>query len=256
MGTVSEAPAQGESAMRPDQDAFGKEMLDHLEKGEGFEAIERDDGYMDLSGGPAPYFAPYPKWPPHQRKAMRFVCGRVLDVGCGAGRAALHLQGKGHEVVGIDASPLAVEVCRRRGVRDARVVPIERVRPELGCFDTVVMLGNNFGLFGGFDKARRLLARFRRITVAGARIVAETVDPYNTDNPAHLAYHERNRTRGRMGGQIRIRVRYKEYVGNWFDYLFVSRDELASILDGTGWRLRRTIDTDGPPYIAVIDRID
>jgi hypothetical protein len=71
-------------------------------------------------------------------------------------RVALELQARGREVVGIDSSPLAVEVARRRGVRDARVLPFEQVGPALGRFDTVVMYGNNFGLFGGEAKARRL----------------------------------------------------------------------------------------------------
>jgi hypothetical protein len=29
--------------------------------------------------------------------------------------------------------------------------------------------------------------------------------------------------------KLRIRVRYKGYVGNWFDYLLVSRNELKEI---------------------------
>ena len=52
--------------------------------------------------------------------AMEFVRGRVLDMGVGAGRHALHLQAQGHDVVGIDNSPKAVEVCRLRGLEDAR----------------------------------------------------------------------------------------------------------------------------------------
>ncbi len=45
------------------------------------------------------------------------VPGPALDLGCGAGQVALHLQGPGCEVVGIDVSPRAVEVCRRRACR-------------------------------------------------------------------------------------------------------------------------------------------
>ena len=39
-----------------------------------------------------------------------------------------------------------------------------------------------------------------------------------------------------MGGQVRIRIRYKDYATPWFDYLLVSKKELAEILDGTGWQ--------------------
>ena len=238
--------------MRENQDAFGREMYDYFTNGTGFEAVERDDGYLDMSGGPSAYFTDYKKWAPYQRRAMRYVRGRVLDVGCGAGRVALYLQSKGHEVVAIDSSPLVVEVARQRGVRDARLVPIEKASAALGRFDSIVMFGNNFGLFGNYEKAKRLLKRFYRMTSPDARIVAETLDPYNTTNPTHTGYHERNRQRGRMGGQVRIRVRYKQYVGAWFDYLFVSKSELPDILDGTGWRVARFLESGGPVYIAVL----
>jgi hypothetical protein len=116
------------------------------------------------------------------------------------------------------------------------------------------MMGNNFGLFGSFSKARRLLRAMHRITSGDARIVAETLDPYRTKNPNHLAYHRRNRRRGRMSGQIRLRVRFGRLKGNWFDYLFVSKDELIAILDGTGWRLVKTLRSPGAVYIAVIEK--
>jgi ubiquinone/menaquinone biosynthesis C-methylase UbiE len=35
------------------------------------------------------YFAEYEDWPQVEQKAMEFVKGRVLDVGCGAGRHAI-----------------------------------------------------------------------------------------------------------------------------------------------------------------------
>jgi len=177
------------------------------------------------------------------------VRGRVLDAGCGAGRVALELQARGREVVAIDISPGAVDVARRRGVLDARVLAFEDVVAELGRFDTVVMYGNNFGLFGGEAKARRLLRRLR--PMAG-RIVASTRNPYDTDDAAHLAYHERNRRRGRMSGQLRLRVRYRDYASPWFDYLIASPEELEALVDGTGWRVGRVIPGE-PLYVAVLD---
>src|SRR5918998_6562620 len=98
------------------RDAYGQMLLAALEAGPQVEIVERDDGFITASVmGTELYLAPFRRWPVHHRQAMRLVRGRVLDVGGGAGRVALHLQERGHEVVSIDVSPGAVEVCRRRG---------------------------------------------------------------------------------------------------------------------------------------------
>ena len=241
--------------MKDHEDAYGRLMLAYLEGDTNArEIVERDDGFIEAGLGPAVYFEPFRRWPAHQRRAMRFVRGRVLDVGAGAGRVALHLQERGHEVVAIDISPLAIEVCRRRGVRDARVCPFEQVDEALGRFDTLVMWGNNFGLFGSGPKAKRILRRLRRLTSDGARILAESRNPYGTEDPDHLAYHERNRTRGRMAGQLRLRIRHRGYATPWFDYLIVSPDEMEKLLAGTGWRLARLVEGDADVYAAVIEK--
>jgi SAM-dependent methyltransferase len=212
------------------------------------EIIERDDGFITSAG--LNYFAPVRRWPAVERRALRYIRGRVLDVGVGAGRVALELQARGREVVAIDVSPGAVEVARNRGVSDVRLLAFEEVDASLGHFDTVVMYGNNFGLFGSRAKARRLLRRLRPFV---ARIVATSNNPYATEDPAHLAYHERNRGRGRMSGQLRLRVRYRDLVGPWFEYLIVSPDEMADIVESTGWQLRRVVRDEGSYFVAVLD---
>jgi SAM-dependent methyltransferase len=238
------------------EDAYGRLILDYSESGEGLEVVERDDGFIDASGyGPAAYFARFRRWPKAERTAMRLVRGRVLDIGCGAGRVALELQERGHDVVGIDVSPLALEVAQRRGAKDVRELPVTRIGPSLGRFDTFVLFGNNFGLMGSRRRAPWLLRRFRSIASERARILAESVNPYTTENPAHLAYHERNRWRGRMAGQLRIRIRHGHYRTPWFDYLLVSPDEMAELADGTGWELARVIDEGEHVYIGVLERV-
>jgi SAM-dependent methyltransferase len=212
------------------------------------EIVERDDGFITSAG--LNYFAPVRRWAAVERRALRFVRGRVLDVGVGAGRVALELQTRGREVVAIDVSPGAVQVARNRGVSDVRLLALEEVDASLGHFDTVVMYGNNFGLFGSRAKARRLLRRLRPFV---ARIVATSNDPYATEDPAHLAYQERNRARGRMSGQLRLRVRYRDLVGPWFEYLIVSPDEMADIVESTGWQLRRLVRDEGSYYVTVLD---
>lgn len=241
-------------ALRDDQDAVGRLLLDAFEGRRGVEIVERDDGcFMGSAVAPANYFAPFRSWPAHQRQAMRLVRGRTLDIGCGAGRVALHLQQRGQEVVAIDLSPLAVAVSRSRGVHDARVLSVTDVDEEVGPIDTIVMMGNNFGLFGSPRRAERLLRRFHSIGSDRRRIVAETLDPSTTDDPDHLAYHDRNRQRGRPAGQARLRIRHRHYATPWFDYLFVSPAELESVIAGTGWSLTRTIPSADRLYIAVLE---
>lgn len=241
-------------ALTEEQDASGLAMLDFMEGQEVHEIAERDDGMIAPSGGPAAYFTEYVDWSPVSKDALAQVRGRVLDVGCGAGRVSLHLQNQGHEVVGVDVSPGAVEVAGRRGVRDVRLLSVTELGPDLGVFDTVVMAGNNFGLFAGEKRARWLLRRMRRITAPDGRIIAETLDPYQTDDPDHLAYHQWNRDRGRMGGQVRLRVRYKRRRSPWFDYLLVSKEELKGLLKDTGWSLARTFKDEGPAYWILLEK--
>jgi hypothetical protein len=57
-----------------------------------------------------------------------------------------------------------------------------------------------------------------------------------------------------VGGQLRLRVRYRDLVGPWFDYLIVSPHEMAAILEGTEWRIRRLLQESGSGYyVAVLE---
>lgn len=235
------------------RDAYGQEIWNCHKGVSTHEIIEREDGLVDL-GSALPYFQEYENWPAHEREAIHQARGPALDIGCGAGRVALYLQERGHRVLAIDNSPLAVKVAKLRGVKSVRVLSVEDVRTLRTRFGTIVMYGNNFGLFGGMVKARRLLAAMHSITTPGALILASATDPYTTRDPIHLAYHQKNRDRGRMVGQIRLRVRYRQFCGPWFDYLFASRDEVRSIVANTAWSLAGTVASGGPGFVAVLQK--
>jgi SAM-dependent methyltransferase len=180
--------------MKEEQDAFGREIYAHFTGKEVTEITERDDGFIGVGLGPATYFASFEQWLPQEREAMQFVQGRVLDVGCGAGRVCLYLQEQDFDVLGIDNSPLALEVCRQRGVKNLSLIPISQVSSRMGTFDTIIMLGNNFGLVGSCQGAKRLLKRFHRLTSRDARIIAGSRDIYQTTDPLHLAWHTSRRS--------------------------------------------------------------
>ena len=241
--------------MQDAHDAYGHSVWDCFNGRQAYEVIERSDGLIDPSEvAPKLYFAKFDDWPEVERKAIGYARGRVLDVGCGAGRVALYLQDQRKlDVLGIDLSPLAVKVCKLRGLRTARLMAFENVDFKPGSFDSIVMFGNNFGLFGSRAKAQRLLKRLSSMASPGAVLIGESVDPYKTDNPDHLEYQRRNRERGRMSGQVRIRARYRKYVGRWFDYLLVSQAEMKDVVEGTGWRVQRFITSrESPLYVGIL----
>jgi SAM-dependent methyltransferase len=236
------------------QDAFGHMMYDHLHGLNAYEIIERDDGFFSTSMGPRLYFAAYDEWMDVEKEALRCAAGRVLDVGCGAGRHALYLQEHGLEVVGIDSSPLAIKTCLERGVRDVRQLGLANVSRRLGIFDTILMMGNNFSLVGNPTRAAWLLKRFAGITSPDASIIAFTRNPYTTSVPEHIDYHRWNRAHNRPGGQARIRVRYKKYASSWIDFLMVSPEELQTLLLPSPWRVARILEGDAGIYCALLKK--
>ena len=237
------------------RDAFGQYLLAQYQnlKKPMKEIVERDDGYIEATDYSDRYFSEYPFWDRSEKRALKLVRGKVLDIGCGAGRHVLYLQKHKFDATGIDSSPGAVAVCKFRGVKQVKLLPIEKIG-QLGSdqFDTIIMMGNNLGLLGGPIKAKLLLKKLYRITSDKAQIIAENNHPYKTSNPIHLNYHKFNRRRGRLAGQLKLRVRYKNIIGKWFDYLLVSPQELKEILKGTGWKLKKIIPSQTSTYIAVI----
>ena len=220
-------------------DLFAKALVRFYETGRATLHFERDDGYLDTEDV-GWYLTTYTDFPQHERKALKFARGRVLDVGCGAGRHSLYLQRQGLAVTGIDTSPEIVELARVRGVKDVRVADACRKLPfRDGEFDTVILLGNNLGISGTVDRFQRMLRELYRITNLGGRILGTTRLP-STTNPVHRRYLRRNLELGRAIGQIRLRLLFNGKRGAWFDLLLLSPTDLMQIAAREKWEIVAT----------------
>ena len=86
------------------------------------------------------------------------IRGKVLDIGCGTGENALFLAGLGHDVLGLDIAPTAIEQARRKAAERAVALRFEvadaRHLADLAqALDTVIDSGV-FHVFADEDRAR------------------------------------------------------------------------------------------------------
>lgn len=242
--------------MMDEEDLFGEILYAHYKGEDSAHVIERDDGYLSIYESASFYFREFKDWSDLEKEAMYYVGGKILDVGCGAGRHSLYLQKNKFNVLSIDNSPGAIEVCKLRGTKNAKLLSLNDIQPNLGMFDTIIMMGNNFGLFGNPTNAKRLLKIFYKITSDEATIVAPSVNTYNTKNKDHLDYIESNISRGRIGGQVIIRTRFRKLISSWMDLLLVSQEEMEEILKGTRWKLKHILQEQegSASYIAILGK--
>ncbi len=108
--------------------------------------------------------------------------GAILELGIGTGRLAIPLAGRGHEVVGVDASSAMLE---KLGAKTAGR-PIEVHRTDMSRLDSVPRTGRfgvAFAAFNTFlglydeDDRRSCLTGVARLLAPGGRLALETIVP-------------------------------------------------------------------------------
>lgn len=212
--------------------------------------LERDDGSIGPAMQPEEFFLPHEAWPWWEQHALGLTEGSVLDLGAGAGRHSIHLQGLGHEVTAVDSSPGAVAVCRARGVRDVRLADLTTLRADRQ-WETLLLMCGNLGLAGDWEPTRRLLTQLGAMTVPGGLLIGDSVDP---DDPDDLDFQVRNRGAGFHLGRVRLRLRYGDVVTPWWELLNLPPAGIEMLVDGTGWMIEEHL-RDGDDHLVVLRRL-
>jgi SAM-dependent methyltransferase len=216
-------------------DAWGRALLDQLDQRDVAQPLlELDSGDVVPAMHPDWFFRPFEAWDWWEPELLSAVIeGPVLDLGCGAGRVALHLQQLGFAVTAVDNSPGAVEVCRRRGVVDVRLGDLNDP-PDDHRWGAVLLLCGNLGLGGSWECNRTLLRRLSDLAAPNAVLVGDSVN-------------------FRGEGDLRLRIRYGGAVTPWWRQRNVKATEVPALVDGTGWRVERQFE-DGDDHAVILRR--
>lgn len=147
----------------------------------------------------------------------------VLDIGCGPGRHVQALAERGTHVLGIDLSPAAVALCRRKGLAVLEGSIFGFV-PDAGKWGAALLLDGNIGIGGD---PIGLLDRVKSLLRPGGRVIAEVSD----EVPSCAT--------------MRVRLELDGDAGPWFDWAALDVHGLRRAADAVGLQLVEFLELDG-----------
>jgi len=142
--------------------------------------------------------------------------GPTLDVGCGPGRLVEALTRRGVIALGVDVSPVAVDLTKARGAPALCRDVFDRI-PGEGRWRHVLLADGNIGI-GGDPVA--LLRRARELLRPGGSVLTE-LDPPGTGLRRH-----------------QVRLSSVDSSGSWFDWARLGPDGLARTAGEAGMDIR------------------
>jgi SAM-dependent methyltransferase len=158
--------------------------------------------------------------------------GPVLDVGCGPARHALALARRGVVAVGVDISPLAVQLARSRGATVIEGSIFDRV-PGAGSWGSALLLDGNIGIGGA---PAQLLARIGDLLAPDGVILVEVEAPGVPTQTIQACL---------QSGDARSR---------WFPWARLSIDGLGAIARAAGCTVLEQWQTQGRWFAALSAR--
>ncbi|WP_243658955.1 class I SAM-dependent methyltransferase [Tamaricihabitans halophyticus] len=148
---------------------------------------------------------------------LNACAGPTIDLGCGPGRFLVKLASRGIPALGIDRSPIAVELASHRGLPVLRRNVFDRL-PGEGRWAHVLLADGNIGIGG--DPVR-LLRRVAALLAPGGTALVELGSP-GTGSQRALA-----------------RVITETSRGQWFPWAMLGAESIHAVATGAALRVNR-----------------
>ncbi|WP_394774122.1 class I SAM-dependent methyltransferase [Flavobacterium sp.] len=230
------------------KDLFGKAMFDFQTNNSPEDIItettisEEDEMSVDY------LFRSYNEMPLLEQKALQLATGKTLDVGCGAGSHSLSLQNdRNLEVTSIDISEKAIETCKLRGVKNAKVQNILDFEGEK--FDTIILLMNGVGIFGKLENCNTFLSKLKSLLNPNGQILLDSSDiiyMFDEDEdggkwiPSNNDYY----------GELVFNITYKGEKEEPFNWLYLDYNTLQNAAAANGLKCELILEGEHYDYLA------
>ena len=228
------------------KDLFGKAILD-FQTNNSPEDLVTETNISEADEMSVKYlFRSFNEMPKLEKKALQLVKGKVLDVGCGAGSHALHLQEKGFDVTAIDISANAIKACELRGLKNVRVQNILDLENEK--FDTILLLMNGTGIFGTLSDTSKYLKKLKSLLNPNGQILIDSSDiiyMFDADDdgsysvPADGYY-----------GELTFTISYKNETEDSFPWLYMDYNTFQNAAHANGLECELVLEGKHFDYLA------
>ena len=232
--------------MNPLNDPMGAAIHDYYHTGKAGKLIVKSTMFEDDEIPVGSLFRDFVQMPALERAALNLAQGRILDVGAGSGCHSVALKAMGKDAVAIDISPLSVAVMRERGL-DAREIDFfDQSFDEK--FDTVLMLMNGTGIIGRLENMPAFFERLKSLLDAGGSVLIDSSD-------LKYLYEEEDGSfmidlADEYSGLVDYQVKYKNVLGEPFDWLYVDFETLSYYASENGFTAELVYEGEHYDYLA------
>jgi methylase of polypeptide subunit release factors len=230
------------------KDLFGKAILDYQTDNNPQDLITETSISEADEMSVAYLFRSYDAMPKIEQKALQMAKGKVLDVGCGAGSHSLYLQNERDlDVTSIDISANAIEACKLRGLKNAKVQDVMQLENEK--FDTILLLMNGAGMCGRLKNIAAFLQKLKSLLSQNGQILLDSSDiiyMFDEDEDggkwitSEFDYY----------GEVVFNVSYKGQNEEPFDWMYIDFNTLQNASYANGLQCELVLEGEHYDYLA------
>ena len=129
----------------------------------------------------------------------------------------------------MDVHPMLVDLMGQRGVKETLLGNITTL--DHGRWDTIAFLMDTIGLVGTLTQLRQLLLRLHDRLNPGGQLLLNAESVMLMDDEPNSEPWKATR----YPGELELRMRYEDNIGERFDWLYVDIDTLVTCASDCGW---------------------